>query len=105
MGKGIKNRGSQVHHVKRGDLLAKEHAKEMEVWQTRKSMKHDINIKTFEGIIPTNTNLVIYEKGGNPINGFVLEGFGEEGLFDHYFTHPQYCFINGDAWKEEHEKI
>ena len=27
--KGIKNRGSQVHHVKRGDLLAKEHAKEI----------------------------------------------------------------------------
>ena len=29
MGKGIKNRGSQVHHVKRGDLLAEEHAKEI----------------------------------------------------------------------------
>ena len=29
MNKGIKNRGSQVHHVKRGDLLAKEHAKEI----------------------------------------------------------------------------
>ena len=26
---GIKNRGCQVHHVKRGDLLAKEHAKEI----------------------------------------------------------------------------
>ena len=26
---GIKNRGSQVHHVKRGDLLAKEHAQEI----------------------------------------------------------------------------
>jgi hypothetical protein len=29
MTKGIKNRGSQVHHVKRGDLLAKEHHKEI----------------------------------------------------------------------------
>ena len=29
MGKGIENRGSQVHHVKRGDLLAEEHAKEI----------------------------------------------------------------------------
>ena len=29
MGKGIENRGSQVHHVKRGDLLAKEHSKEI----------------------------------------------------------------------------
>ena len=31
MGKGIKNRGSQVHHVKRDDLLAKEAEKEIAV--------------------------------------------------------------------------
>ena len=29
MSKGIKNRGSQVHHVKRDDLLAKEAEKEI----------------------------------------------------------------------------
>ena len=29
MGKGIENRGSQVHNVKRDDLLAEEHAKEI----------------------------------------------------------------------------
>ena len=29
MSKGIKNRGSQVHHVKRDDLLAKEADKEI----------------------------------------------------------------------------
>ena len=29
MGKGIKNRGSQVHHVRRDDLLAKEAEKEI----------------------------------------------------------------------------
>jgi hypothetical protein len=31
MGKGIKNRGSQVHHVRRDDLLAKEAEKEIAV--------------------------------------------------------------------------
>ena len=29
MAKGIKNRGSQVHHVRRDDLLAKEAEKEI----------------------------------------------------------------------------
>ena len=29
MGKGIKNRGCQVHHVRRDDLLAKEAEKEI----------------------------------------------------------------------------
>ena len=29
MGKGIKNRGSQVHHARRGDLLAKDPAQEI----------------------------------------------------------------------------
>ena len=29
MAKGIKNRGSQVHHVRRDDLLAKEDEKEI----------------------------------------------------------------------------
>mgnify|MGYP003137021327 CR=1 FL=1 len=32
MGKGIKNRGCQVHHVRRDDLLAKEAEKEIASW-------------------------------------------------------------------------
>tara|TARA_R110002020_G_scaffold32352_1_gene99574 strand:+ start:377 stop:565 length:189 start_codon:yes stop_codon:yes gene_type:complete len=57
-------------------------------------MKQDINIKTFQGKIPKHSTLVIYEKGQDVMKGFYLEGFGEEGLFDHHFKNPQYCFLN-----------
>lgn len=51
----------------------------------------DIDIDTFQGII--QGNLVVYEKGGDPDEGFVLYGFDEVGMFDDEFTAPQYCMM------------
>ena len=51
----------------------------------------DIDIDTFQGII--QGNLVVYEKGGDPEEGFVLYGFDEVGMFDDEFTTPQYCMM------------
>ena len=51
----------------------------------------DIDIDTFQGII--QGNLVVYEKGGDPEEGFVLYGFDEVGMFDDEFTNPQYCMM------------
>lgn len=51
----------------------------------------DIDIDTFQGII--QGNLVVYEKGGDPDDGFVLYGFDEVGMFDDEFTTPQYCMM------------
>jgi hypothetical protein len=56
-------------------------------------MKQDIDIKTFQGKIPAYSFLMVYEKGQSTKDGIVLEGFGEEGLFDHNFKNPQYCFL------------
>ena len=56
-------------------------------------MHYDIDIDTFEGII--DGNLVVYEKGGDPDEGFVLYGFDEVGMFDDEFTTPQYCMMKG----------
>ena len=51
----------------------------------------DIDIDTFQGII--QGNLVVYEKGGDPEEGFVLYGFDEVGMFDDEFNTPQYCMM------------
>ena len=51
----------------------------------------DIDIDTFQGII--QGNLVVYEKGGDPDEGFVLYEFDEVGMFDDEFTTPQYCMM------------
>ena len=48
------------------------------------STYYDIDINTFEGMI--DGDLVVYEKGGNPNDGFVLYGFDEVGMFDDEFT-------------------
>ena len=53
----------------------------------------DIDIETFEGTI--QGDLVVYEKGGDPNEGFVLYGFDEVGMFDDEFTTPQYCMMKG----------
>ena len=53
----------------------------------------DIDIETFEGTI--QGDLVVYEKGGDPDEGFVLYGFDEVGMFDDEFTTPQYCMMKG----------
>ena len=57
-------------------------------------MKHvdfDIN-----GVIPgrprAGADLVVYEKGGDPMDGYVLYGFDEVGMFEEEFKVPQYCF-------------
>ena len=49
----------------------------------------DININTFEGVI--EGNLIVYEKNGDPDEGFWLSGFDEVGMFDDEFTAPQYA--------------
>lgn len=53
----------------------------------------DIDINNYEGLI--EGDLVVYEKGGNPDDGYVLYGFDEVGMFDSDFKVPQYCMING----------
>jgi len=58
------------------------------------SNQQDIDIKTFEGTIPLDHDLVIYEKDGDPLSGYVLNGFDEVDQFSIYFDNPQYCFIN-----------
>ena len=52
---------------------------------------YNIDIDTFEGMI--DGDLVVYEKGGDPEEGFVLYGFDEVGMFDDEFTTPQYCMM------------
>ena len=42
----------------------------------------------------TEGDLVVYEKGTNPVNGLVLHGgFDEVGRFDGEFINPVYCLI------------
>jgi len=56
----------------------------------------DINIDTFEGTIVGD--LVVYENGGNPLDGMTLYGFDEVGMFDDIFTNPQYCMMEDIRW-------
>lgn len=66
----------------------------------------DIDINTYQGGIPLNCELVVYERGdyrvsGSVINGsaLALNGFDEIGMFDSDFNQPQYafvCFIDED---------
>ena len=50
----------------------------------------DININTYQGSI--QGDLIVYEKNGDPDEGFVLYGFDEVGMFDSEFNTPQYAF-------------
>ena len=52
-----------------------------------------IDVKTIRGRIPEGEDLVVYERGGDPLNGLVLYGFDEIGLFDGHFHKPEYCFL------------
>ena len=53
----------------------------------------DIDITTFEGVIPVGFDLIVYEKGDfEGGNVFVLYGFDEVGMFDSEITNPQYAF-------------
>ena len=51
----------------------------------------NIDIKTFEGTI--QGNLVVYEQGGDPMDGLVLYGFDEVGMYANVFYTPQYCMM------------
>jgi hypothetical protein len=58
---------------------------------TKRNIK-DIDIDTFKGMIVGE--LIVYEKGEDPMDGFVLNGFDEVGLFDREFKNPQYCMLS-----------
>ena len=51
------------------------------------------NINAFEGMIPVGLNLVVYEQGSDPLDGYVLYGFDEIGLYDHSFKVPAYAMV------------
>jgi hypothetical protein len=55
------------------------------------NVKKDIDINNFQGFI--KGDLVVYEKGGDPMDGYVLYGFDEVGMFDAEFKVPQYCMM------------
>jgi hypothetical protein len=40
------------------------------------------------------SELVVFEKEGNPEDGYCLLGFDEVGEFDHEFKTPQYAWIS-----------
>lgn len=50
------------------------------------------NIHEFVGSIPAGKNLTVYEEGTDPLDGYVLYGFDEIGMFDAEFKTPAYCF-------------
>jgi len=51
------------------------------------------NIREFVGKIPAGFDLVVYENGGDPMDGCVLYGFDEVGMFDSIFNVPAYAFL------------
>jgi hypothetical protein len=54
----------------------------------------DININTYQGGIPLNGDLVVYEKGKyDNDTAMTLLGFDEVGEFDAYFKEAQYAFV------------
>ena len=52
------------------------------------------NIHAFQGVIPAGKNLTVYEKGTDPLDGYVLYGFDEIGLFEEEFKNPAYAFLS-----------
>jgi len=54
------------------------------------------NINTFKGFVPDDADLVCYEKGTNPMDGYVLYGFDEIGMFDREFKNPAYAFVTDE---------
>ena len=50
----------------------------------------EVNLNTFSGTIPSGFDLVEYEKGTDPLDGCVLMGFDEVGMF---FPRGIHCFI------------
>lgn len=53
----------------------------------------NIDIDTFEGVIPPGEDLIIFEKGETDAsNANILYGFDEVGDFDHLYKNPTYGF-------------
>lgn len=52
----------------------------------------------FEGIIPSGYELMIFEKGGEPNEGYLLYGFDEVGdpEFEEDFKVPFYAFVSDE---------
>jgi len=50
------------------------------------------DINKFVGKIPTDHDLICYEKGTDPMDGLVMYGFDEVGMFDGEFKTPAYAF-------------
>jgi hypothetical protein len=57
----------------------------------------EIDINNFVGRIPAAHDLVVFEKGQNPEEGYVLYGFDEVGMFDNDFNVPQYAFVKAEC--------
>ena len=66
------------------------------------------DINNFVGMIPHDQlqklcglfDLICYEKGTDPMNGLVLYGFNEVGMFDSEFRCPAYAFCDLDLADE-----
>ena len=52
------------------------------------------DINNFVGMIPHDHDLICYEKGTDPMDGLVLYGFNEVGMFDSEFRSPAYAFCD-----------
>ena len=52
----------------------------------------EIDIDSYDGLIPEGTDLVVMEKGQIE-SSLILYGFDEVGVFDSDFTTPVYAFI------------
>ena len=55
-----------------------------------------IDMNTFTGSIPSGYELVEYETGTDPLDGCVLLGFDEVGMFDGEFKNPAYALCTVD---------
>jgi hypothetical protein len=53
----------------------------------------EIDVNTYSGGIPTDTNLVVAESSDVEETALVLYGFDEIGMFDDEFNNPVYGFL------------
>ena len=53
----------------------------------------EIDVNTYSGNIPTDTDLVVAESGDVEETALVLYGFDEIGMFDYEFNNPVYGFL------------
>lgn len=63
-----------------------------------KSVFIPMNIDTYKGEIPKDSELVVTE-GGNKNKAFVLYGFDEIGYFDNLINRPVYGFLFNNVEK------